>query len=190
MAKIMVLDNYDSFTYNLVHYIEKITGSRPAVCRNDEISLDEVGEYDSILISPGPGIPAEAGICIDVIKRYCATKKILGVCLGHQAIGEAFGASLINLKEVYHGLATKVFVLDNQDRLFRSIPVTFNAGRYHSWVISNYDLPECLKVTCIDNNQLIMAVRHRDYDVSGVQFHPESVLTEHGMEIIRNWIEG
>lgn len=190
MKRILVIDNYDSFTYNLVHYIENLTGTRPEVFRNDEIKLDDIEAYDKILLSPGPGIPSEAGICLDLIRRYSSTKSILGVCLGHQAIGEAFGATLINLKEVYHGLSTQVIVLDNKDLLFKNIPVTFNAGRYHSWVISNNNLPDCLKVTCIDSNQMIMAIRHREYDVYGVQFHPESVLTEHGIDIIRNWIEG
>jgi anthranilate synthase component 2 len=190
MKKILVIDNYDSFTYNLVHCIENLTGCRPSVFRNDEITLDEAGDYDKIVLSPGPGIPAEAGICVELIKRYASEKSVLGVCLGHQAIGEAFGASLINLKHVYHGLATQVIVLDNQDLLFKDIPVTFNAGRYHSWIVSNNNLPDCLKVTCIDSNQMIMAIRHREYDVYGVQFHPESVLTEHGTNIIRNWVEG
>jgi len=189
MDKILVIDNYDSFTYNLVHYIEHLTGKRPAVFRNDEISLEEVGHYDRIVLSPGPGIPAEAGICLDVIKRYSSEKNILGVCLGHQAIGEAFGANLINLKNVYHGLSTQVIVLDNKDILFKDIPVTFNAGRYHSWVVSNNNLPDCLKVTCIDNSQMIMAIKHKDFNVYGVQFHPESVLTEYGELIIKNWLE-
>jgi anthranilate synthase component 2 len=189
MKNILVIDNYDSFTYNLVHYIDNLTGIRPSVFRNDEITLDEVGAYDKILLSPGPGIPSEAGICLDLIKRYSSEKSILGVCLGHQAIGEAFGATLLNLKQVYHGLSTQVIVLDNQDLLFRDVPVTFNAGRYHSWVVSNINLPECLKITCIDSNQTIMALRHREYNVCGVQFHPESVLTEHGISIIKNWIE-
>jgi anthranilate synthase component 2 len=190
MKKILVIDNYDSFTYNLVHCIENLTGCRPSVFRNDEITLDEAGDYDKIVLSPGPGIPAEAGICVELISRYASEKSILGVCLGHQAIGEAFGANLINLKHVYHGLATQVIVLDNQDLLFKDIPVTFNAGRYHSWIVSNNNLPDCLKVTCIDSNQMIMAIRHRVYNVYGVQFHPESVLTEHGTNIIRNWVEG
>ncbi len=190
MEKILVIDNYDSFTYNLVHYIENLTGTRPSVFRNDEIDLDRAGSYDRIVLSPGPGIPSEAGICIDLVKRYSQEKNILGVCLGHQAIGEAFGAELINLESVYHGLSTQVIVLDNQDSLFKGIPVTFNAGRYHSWVIANSNLPACLKVTCIDSNQMIMALRHREYKVYGVQFHPESVLTEHGEVIIKNWLEG
>ena len=190
MKKILVIDNYDSFTYNLVQYIENLTGTEPAVFRNDEIQLDEVGYYDKILLSPGPGIPVEAGICLDLVKRYSSEKSILGVCLGHQAIGEAFGANLINLKVVYHGQATQMIVLDNQDLLFKDIPVTFKAGRYHSWVVSNINLPDCLKITCIDNDQMIMALRHKEYNVYGVQFHPESVLTEYGITIIKNWIEG
>lgn len=189
MKKILVIDNYDSFTFNLVHSIEHLTGSRPAVFRNDEISLEEVDNYDRIVLSPGPGIPAEAGICLDIIKKYSPEKRILGVCLGHQAIGEAFGASLVNLKDVYHGLSTQLIVLDSKDILFKDIPVTFNAGRYHSWVVSNNNLPDCIKVTCIDNNQMIMAIKHKDYNVYGVQFHPESVLTEHGELIIKNWVE-
>jgi anthranilate synthase component 2 len=190
MEKIVVIDNYDSFTYNLVHHIENLTGTRPAVFRNDEISIDEVGQYDKIVLSPGPGIPSEAGICLEIIRRYASEKSILGVCLGHQAIGEAFGAGLSNLTNVYHGLSTQVIILDNEDLLFKNIPVTFNAGRYHSWVVSNSNLPDCLKVTCIDNNQMIMAIRHKEYSVYGVQFHPESVLTEHGSSIIKNWVEG
>jgi len=189
MKKILVIDNYDSFTYNLVHYIEKLTNVRPSVFRNDEISLDEVDAYDKILLSPGPGIPAEAGICLDLIKRYSSEKSILGVCLGHQAIGEAFGANLINLTQVYHGVATPVNVIDCNDPLFKDIPASFIAGRYHSWVITKDDFPGCLNVTCIDENHMIMGISHRDYDVRGVQFHPESVLTEHGTDIIRNWLE-
>jgi anthranilate synthase component II len=189
MRKILVIDNYDSFTYNLVHYIENLTGVYPSVFRNDEISLEEVNQYDKILLSPGPGIPAEAGICLDLIKRYSSEKSILGVCLGHQAVGEAFGANLINLTNVYHGLATPVNIVDSYDPLFKNIPGTFIAGRYHSWVVAMDDLPDCLNITCIDENNLIMGISHRDFDVRGVQFHPESVLTEHGPEIIRNWLE-
>jgi anthranilate synthase component 2 len=188
MKKILVIDNYDSFTYNLVHYIELVTGKRPAVFRNDKITLEEVEAFDKILLSPGPGVPVEAGICLDLIKRFSVSKSILGVCLGHQAVGEAFGAELINLKKVYHGVSTPVFVLNSQDVLFKGMPVTFSAGRYHSWIISNKNLPESLKVTCIDSDQMIMAVRHREYEVYGVQFHPESLLTENGINIIRNWL--
>ena len=189
MKKILVIDNYDSFTYNLVHYIEKLTLAKPSVFRNDEISLDEVDAYDKILLSPGPGIPAEAGICLDLIKRYSTEKSILGVCLGHQAIGEAFGANLINLTNVYHGIATPVNVIDRNDPLFKDIPASFIAGRYHSWVVAKVDFPECLNITCIDENDLIMGITHKDYDVRGVQFHPESVLTEHGIDFIRNWLD-
>ncbi len=188
MSDIVVIDNYDSFTYNLVHYVTEITGSRPDVFRNDETDLERLENYRKIILSPGPGIPSEAGICIPLIKRFAQSKSILGVCLGHQAIGEAFGGELVNLDSVYHGVATQVIVLDNKDPLFRNIPVTFNAGRYHSWVVSGTNLPSCLRVTCIDTNQMIMALRHREYDVAGVQFHPESVLTEFGKEIIKNWL--
>jgi anthranilate synthase component II len=189
MEKILVIDNYDSFTYNLVHYIENLTGVAPSVFRNDEISLDEVGNYDKILLSPGPGIPSEAGICLDLVGKYSSEKSILGVCLGHQAIGEAFGARLINLTHVYHGIATPVNVIDGNDPLFKNIPESFIAGRYHSWVVSKDDLPGSLNITCIDENNLIMGISHREFDVRGVQFHPESVLTEHGIDIIRNWLE-
>ncbi|HNW57922.1 MAG TPA: aminodeoxychorismate/anthranilate synthase component II [Bacteroidales bacterium] len=189
MKKILVIDNYDSFTYNLVHYIEKLTGVKPAVFRNDEISLDAAGNYDKILISPGPGIPREAGICIDLIKRYSPEKSILGICLGLQAIGESFGAGLENLSEVYHGIASKITVIDEDDQLFKGIPPSFNAGRYHSWIVSRKNIPDCLKITCIDDNNMIMGMRHKDYDVRGLQFHPESVLTEFGYDIIRNWVE-
>lgn len=189
MNKILVIDNYDSFTYNLVHYIEKLSGSRPAVFRNDEISLDEIGRYDKILLSPGPGIPVEAGICLDLIRKYSSGKSILGVCLGNQAIGEAFGAKLENLKQVFHGVATRIIVTNHGDPLFRGIPDSFIAGRYHSWVVSHENLPDCLRVTCIDENNMIMALSHRKYNVKGVQFHPESVLTESGLEIINNWLK-
>jgi anthranilate synthase component II len=189
MKKILVIDNYDSFVYNLVYYIGKITGIPPAVFRNDEFDLDQVAVYDKILISPGPGIPNEAGLCLDLIRRYSSVKSILGICLGHQAIGEAFGGKLINLSRVYHGLSTPVNVTGKNEPLFKELPVSFMAGRYHSWVIENESLPDCLRITCLDENGLIMGLSHKQYDVRGLQFHPESVLTEHGLEIIRNWIE-
>jgi anthranilate synthase component 2 len=189
MKKILVIDNYDSFVYNLVHYIEKLTGSRPDVYRNDEITLDEVGQYSKILLSPGPGIPIEAGICLDLIKRYAHQKSILGVCLGHQAIGEAFGGRLTNLKQVYHGLATPVTIIEKNDPLFKGIPAIINAGRYHSWVIERESLPDCFTITCEDENSMIMGITHRKYDVRGLQFHPESVLTECGYDIIKNWLD-
>jgi anthranilate synthase component II len=189
MKKILVIDNYDSFVYNLVYYIEKITGVNPAVFRNDEIDIRQVSGYDKILLSPGPGIPIEAGICLELIKRYSSEKSILGVCLGHQAIGEAFGAKLVNLTSVYHGFSTEVDVTEFEELLFKGLPGSFMAGRYHSWVVEKENLPDCLRVTCLDKNGLIMGLRHKSYDVRGLQFHPESVLTEHGFEIIRNWIE-
>jgi anthranilate synthase component 2 len=188
MKKILVIDNYDSFVYNLVYYIEQITGVKPSVFRNDEISLDEAGAFDKILLSPGPGIPSEAGLCLSLIKRYASSKSIFGVCLGHQAIGEAFGANLTNLENVYHGVSTPVKVTDENEYIFKEMPSSFIAGRYHSWVIDPVDLPESLKITCIDENGLIMGISHREYDVRGLQFHPESVLTENGFSLIRNWI--
>jgi anthranilate synthase component 2 len=189
MKSILVIDNYDSFTYNLVHAIQQITGEQPDVYRNDEIALEEVREYEKILLSPGPGIPVEAGICLDLIRQYAATKNILGICLGHQAIGEAFGASLTNLSSVYHGLATPIKVSVPEEPLFKGLPDKFLAGRYHSWVVENDHLPDCLEITCLDENGLIMGISHRQYRVRGLQFHPESVLTEHGMEILTNWLE-
>jgi anthranilate synthase component II len=188
MKRILVIDNYDSFTYNLVYYIEKLTGSSPLVFRNDEISLEDVGDFDKILLSPGPGVPVDAGICIDLIKRYAPTKSILGICLGHQAIGEAFGGKIINLSSVYHGIATPVKIAELNDPLFVNIPSSIIGGRYHSWVVSEDDLPECFNITCKDENGIIMGISHKVYDVRGLQFHPESILTEHGPDIINNWI--
>jgi anthranilate synthase component II len=188
MKKILVIDNYDSFTYNLVYYIEKLTGNTPSVFRNDEITLDDVAHYDKIVLSPGPGVPSDAGICIEVIKKYAATKSILGICLGHQAIGEAFGARIINLASVYHGVATPVKITDQQEPLFANIPSTIIGGRYHSWVVSGDELPDCLNISCEDESGMIMGISHKTCDVRGLQFHPESVLTEHGMDIISNWI--
>jgi len=186
--EIVVIDNYDSFAWNLVHYIEKITGTLPDVFRNDEISIEEAGRYDRILISPGPGIPSEAGVCLDLIKRWTPEKSILGICLGHQAICEAFGGKLINLSTVYHGISAPVQVKAPDDTLFRNIPPVFMAGRYHSWVVSRKHLPECFRITCEDENGMIMGISHSDYNVKGLQFHPESVMTGCGMDIIKNWI--
>jgi anthranilate synthase component II len=188
MKKILVIDNYDSFTYNLVQYIERLTGNHPDVLRNDEISLVAVSRYDKILLSPGPGIPVEAGICLDLVRRYAPEKSILGICLGHQAIGEAFNGTLMNLSQVYHGLATPVIVTDPEEPLFKGLPGTFTAGRYHSWVVRRENLPACFTITCEDETGMVMGISHRQYDVRGLQFHPESVLTEHGIDIIRNWI--
>jgi anthranilate synthase component II len=188
MKKILVIDNYDSFTYNLVYYIEELTGIRPTVFRNDEISMEAVGGYDKILLSPGPGVPVDAGIIIPLIKTYAPSKSILGICLGHQAVGEAFGGELLNLSEVFHGVATQINITDSKESLFLNIPKSIVGGRYHSWVVGAENLPECLKITCADENGIIMGISHKTYDVKGLQFHPESVLTEHGMEIIANWI--
>lgn len=186
--RILVLDNYDSFTYNLVHYLEQVTNATIEVHRNDKIKLEEIERFDKILLSPGPGIPSEAGILIDVIKKYAPTKSILGVCLGQQAIAEAFGGSLVNLKEVFHGVATPVEIIKD-DVLFKGIPKKINVGRYHSWAVNTKDLPADLEVTCVDETGSIMALRHKKYDVRAVQFHPESVLTEHGLQMIKNWVE-
>ncbi|MEY4053858.1 MAG: hypothetical protein RL034_776 [Bacteroidota bacterium] len=185
--KILVFDNYDSFTYNLVHLVEKITHQKVTVVRNDQIALEEVEGYDKIILSPGPGIPSEAGLLLPLIKKYAASKPILGVCLGHQAIGEAFGANLENLSTVYHGVATPINI-DNNNYLFTGLDDSIEVGRYHSWVISNKNLPAVLKVTATDENGLIMAIEHESYDVCGVQFHPESVLTPSGEAIIKNWL--
>lgn len=185
--KILVLDNYDSFTYNLVHLVEKVCEYEVEVHRNDKIGLTDIGKYDKILLSPGPGIPNEAGILLEVIKQYASSKDILGVCLGLQAIGEAFGAKLKNLEQVYHGIATPVQVL-SKDPLFTGCPQEFKAGRYHSWVVDKSNLPNCLEITATDDDDNIMAMRHRTLKVSGVQFHPESILSEYGEQIIRNWI--
>jgi anthranilate synthase component II len=189
MKRILVIDNYDSFTYNLVQYVGRLTGIQPDVFRNDKIELDEVVKYDKILISPGPGIPVEAGICLDMIRHYAPTKSILGICLGHQSIGEAFGAGLTNLSEVYHGVATPVSITDPAEPLFKNIPVIITAGRYHSWVVTREGLPDCFTITCIDGKGTIMGISHKQYDVRGLQFHPESVLTEHGYDIMRNWLD-
>jgi anthranilate synthase component 2 len=185
--KILVVDNYDSFTYNLVHYLEKVTDATIEVHRNDKISLEEIERFDKILLSPGPGIPSEAGILIDVIKTYAATKSIFGICLGQQAIAESFGGSLNNLTEVFHGVSTPVEII-SEDILFKNIPKKLNVGRYHSWVVNKNDLPDCLEVTCVDESKNIMALRHKTYDIRSVQFHPESILTEYGLEIIKNWV--
>ncbi len=188
MTKILVIDNYDSFTYNLVHYIEKLTNTSPAVYRNDEITLEKVDEYDKILLSPGPGVPVEAGICTDLVKQYAAHKSILGICLGHQAIAEAFGGSLINLDTVYHGISGRVNILMPDEQLFKDLPGELEVGHYHSWVVDPATLPSCLNVTCEDYDGLIMGISHKEYDVKGLQYHPESVLTPLGIKIIANWL--
>ncbi len=189
MKKILVLDNYDSFTYNLVHYIEEIVGYKVDVYRNDELPLEEIEKYDKILLSPGPGIPCEAGILIQVIQKYGATKSIMGVCLGHQAIAEAYGGSISNLPKVYHGVATPISIVDQEEYLFNDIPKEINVGRYHSWVVNDNDLPDCFSVTSRDEEGKIMGIHHNNHDVRGVQFHPESILTEYGKKMMENWLK-
>jgi anthranilate synthase component II len=204
--KILVFDNYDSFTYNLVHLVEKITHTKVDVYRNDQIPMEKVQDYDKIILSPGPGIPEEAGMLLPLIKEYASSKSILGVCLGHQAIGEAFGGKLINLSTVYHGVATKIQVVSresglgskaadspltthhSQKSLFDDLPDELEVGRYHSWIVSDEGFPKELEVTARDENNYIMALQHKEYDVQGVQFHPESVLTPDGEKIMRNWL--
>lgn len=187
--KILILDNYDSFTYNLVQYIEEETGQDVDVYRNDEISLDEVAKYDLIVLSPGPGIPSEAGIMPALIKRYAGEKAILGVCLGHQAIGEAYGGKLINLDQVHHGIETEMTRTKTDDVVFQGVPEKFNAGRYHSWVIDPTSLSDDLEITATGEYGGIMALQHRKYPIFGVQFHPESIMTEHGRLMIKNVLE-
>ena len=187
--KILVLDNYDSFTYNLVQYIERVLKRAVDVRRNDLVKLEEVAAYDKILISPGPGIPIEAGITLDLIRKYGPVKSILGVCLGHQAIAEAYGGTITNLTTVYHGVTGQMKQLVEDEYLFSGIPAEFDAGRYHSWVVEHDTLPRDLEITVENDEGYIMALRHRKHDVRGVQFHPESVLTEYGGRMILNWIE-
>jgi anthranilate synthase component 2 len=192
--KILVFDNYDSFTYNLVHLVQKIVKDPVDVFRNDQIDLEKVKEYDKIILSPGPGIPKEAGLLLPLIEAYAPSKSILGVCLGHQAIGEAFGGKLINLTTVYHGVSTPARIVKRQTAngkssdLFTGLPDEIEVGRYHSWIISEKDFPKELEITAKDDNGYIMALEHRTYDVQGVQFHPESVLTPDGERILRNWL--
>ncbi|MBK8880901.1 MAG: aminodeoxychorismate/anthranilate synthase component II [Bacteroidales bacterium] len=186
--KIMVLDNYDSFTYNLVHILKELSGQPVDVFRNDDISVAEAAGYDKIIISPGPGIPDEAGITKKLISHYGPSKSILGVCLGCQAIAEVFGGSLTNLDRVYHGVKTEIIITDTKDKLFSDVPSTFEAGRYHSWVVNDRDLPSVLRITARDSEGMVMALSHVEYDVKGVQFHPESVMTEYGKQILSNWL--
>ena len=208
--KVLVFDNYDSFTYNLVHLVEKILGEKPDVVRNDEVPLENIEAYDKIILSPGPGLPSEAGLLLPLIKEYASRKSILGVCLGHQAIGEAFGGRLVNLSSVFHGVATPVTIVKKEvadsdattfskahnatkpsasrQDLFQDLPETIAVGRYHSWVVDDQNFPAELEITARDENGYIMALQHKTYDVQGVQFHPESVLTPEGETILRNWL--
>lgn len=185
--KIVIIDNYDSFTYNLSHLLKEL-GVKVDVVRNDKFELKDLEQYDKIVLSPGPGIPSEAGLLLDVIRTYAGRKPILGVCLGHQAIGEVFGASLENLKEVYHGVQTEGTQLGN-DYIFEGLPERVMMGRYHSWVVAKDSVPECLEVTAMSDDGEIMAMRHRQYDIHGIQFHPESVLTPEGKTIVGNFLK-
>ena len=204
--RILVFDNYDSFTYNLVHLVEKIIHEKVDVYRNDQIPMEKVKDYDKIILSPGPGIPEEAGLLLPLIKEYAPSKSILGVCLGHQAIGQAFGGELINLSSVFHGVATPVKFVNRESsvvsntadsrltshvsrNLFDGLPETIEVGRYHSWVVSKENFPNELEITAEDENGMIMGLQHKKYDVQGVQFHPESVLTPMGEQIMRNWLK-
>ncbi|MDE6002088.1 MAG: aminodeoxychorismate/anthranilate synthase component II [Prevotella sp.] len=185
--KIVIIDNYDSFTYNLSHLVKEL-GADVTVMRNDQFNMDEIAVYDKIILSPGPGIPSEAGLLLNVIKTYAGKKPMLGVCLGHQAIGEVFGGKLENLSEVFHGVATPCHITTN-DPIFQGLLTCITIGRYHSWVVSKNGLPDCLEVTAESNEGQIMALRHRQYDIHGIQFHPESVLTPEGRTIIKNFID-
>ena len=184
--KILMIDNYDSFTYNLVHYLEDLD-CEVTVKRNDQLTLDEVEPFENIVLSPGPGIPDEAGLLKEIIKKYAPTKRIFGVCLGLQAIGEVFGGTLVNLDQVYHGVDTSITVTKD-DPIFKGLPKTLQVGRYHSWVVDT-DVPEVLEVTSVDENGQIMSLRHKTYDVTAVQFHPESVLTPEGKQMLKNWLD-
>ena len=186
--KILIIDNYDSFTYNLVHLVNEI-GLECEVWRNDQFVLEDVDAFDRIILSPGPGIPSEAGLLLPVIERYASTQGIFGVCLGQQAIAEAFGGQLYNLSRPMHGIATPIKVTDADETLFKELPAEFKVGRYHSWVVSREGLPDSFAITAVDEaDNSIMAIKHKQYDVRGVQFHPESVLTEYGREMMQNWL--
>lgn len=190
--KIVVIDNYDSFTYNLVHLVKEL-GADVTVYRNDQFELEDLERFDKIMLSPGPGIPSEAGLLLDVIKRYAGVKPILGICLGEQAIGEVFGGTLVNLSDVFHGVQTPAHLVDSVkthevDYIFKGLHRDILVGRYHSWVVDAESLPECLEITCTSNEGQVMALRHKEFDIHGIQFHPESVLTPDGKKMINNWL--
>jgi anthranilate synthase component II len=189
MAKVLVLDNYDSFTYNLVQYVQSIGNHQVDVFLNDEIQLEKVIAYDGIILSPGPGLPSGSGLLKQLIDRYKSSRRIFGVCLGQQAIAEVFGGTLLNLSKVYHGVATKITFSQPKHYLFDGLPDSIEAGRYHSWVVDDTTFPDCLKIEAIDNEGRIMALSHKEFDIVGVQFHPESVLTPSGLDIISNWLK-
>ncbi len=184
--KIVIIDNYDSFTYNLAHLVKEL-GAEVSVYRNDQFQMEQLEQYDKIILSPGPGVPEEAGLLLDVIRTYAGKKPILGVCLGHQAIGQVFGGKLTNLSDVYHGVATPSH-LTAEDYLFDGLPDTIEVGRYHSWVVDTDGFPDCLEITSVSDEGYIMSLRHREYDIRGIQYHPESVLTRDGATIIGNWL--
>ena len=186
--KLLIVDNYDSFTYNLVQMVEQCSFMDYDLKKNDEISLAEADNYQMFLFSPGPGIPSEAGILCDLIKQYAGKKKMLGICLGHQAIAECFGANLINMEEIAHGMASVTYLTDDKDYIFKKVPELFMCGRYHSWMVSYDNFPKELLITAIDEDENIMAIKHKTYDIHGVQFHPESYITENGQRIIANWL--
>ena len=188
MTRVLLFDNYDSFTYNLVHLVEKLIHGKISVCKNDQIDLAEINKYDKIILSPGPGIPDEAGLLKQLIREYSPKKSILGVCLGHQAIAEVFGAKLINLEVPFHGVSTPIKILNKNNRLFKELNENQLVGRYHSWVVSQQDLPDCLEITAVDEQQFVMGIAHKNYDVQAVQFHPESVLTPCGEQLLKNWL--
>ncbi len=187
MKKILVIDNYDSFTYNLVHYLQDLDCD-VTVKRNDKLTLDEVNNFEKILLSPGPGVPDEAGLLKTIIKQYGSSKSILGICLGQQAIAEVFGGSIENLDQVYHGVSTEIKLTNTDKKLYKGLPNKLEVGRYHSWVVSK-NLPNNLIATSVDENGEIMSLKHKDFDVRAVQFHPESILTPHGKQILKNWVE-
>lgn len=184
--KVVIIDNYDSFTYNLSHLVKEL-GAEVTVVRNDQFRLEDLEQYSKIILSPGPGIPSEAGLLLDVIRTYAGRKPILGVCLGHQAIGEVFGAKLENLSDVFHGVATPCHIIAD-DPIFSGIPRDITIGRYHSWVVSRESLPDCLEITAVSDEGQIMALRHRELNIRGIQFHPESVLTPDGKKMLQNWM--
>lgn len=188
IMRIAVIDNYDSFTYNLVHSLKQISHQQVAVFRNDKVIIEDLGIFDKIVLSPGPGIPDEAGLLKAVIQRWAQEKSILGVCLGLQAIAEVFGGKLFNIKKVYHGVSTRIWILKPNDYLFLDLPEYIEGGRYHSWIVTSEDLPDCFEITAEAENGEIMAISHKKYDLKGVQFHPESVLTTYGEKIISNWL--
>ena len=194
MKRILVFDNYDSFTFNLVHLVKQLTTDEVTVVRNDQLDMADAAQFDKIILSPGPGVPAEAGILLSLIKTYAKSKSILGVCLGHQAIGQVFGGQLTNLSKVFHGIKTTINLIPavsqskNENDWFKGLDAEIEVGRYHSWVINEQDVPGVLEVTAVDSTGMIMSIRHREYDVQGVQFHPESVLTPNGRKMLENWL--